>query len=90
LIGDQPVAGTASYLGTLTPRFVLGLLIMIFFVRHLGYWTGLQWMCILPSPGLPEPREIIAPALTLAARPVAYIAQVTSIQIQEQLRASFV
>lgn len=84
------VAGIASYLGTLTPSFVFGLLIMVFFVRYLGYWTGLQWIRILPSPGLPEPREVIAPALTLAARPVAYIAQVTGIQIQEQLRGSYV
>jgi ABC-type dipeptide/oligopeptide/nickel transport system permease component len=68
----------------------LALLIMVFFVRYLGYWTGLQWIRILPSPGFPEPREILAPALTLAARPVAYVAQVTAAHARDELRAGYV
>src|SRR5712692_2184729 len=88
LIGRGAVL--VSYAGVLTPSFVLALLIMVFFVRYLGYWTGLQWIRILPSPGVPEPREILAPALTLAARPVAHIARVTAAHARDELRAGYV
>lgn len=84
------VAALASYAGVLTPSFLLALLIMVFFVRGLGYWTGLQWIRILPSPGLPEPREILAPALTLGARPVAHIARVTAAHARDALRSGYV
>lgn len=84
------LAGFISYAGTLTPSFLLALLIMVFFVRFLGSWTGLQWIRILPSAGFPDPREILAPALTLAARPVAHIAGVTAVQVREQLRSNYV
>src|SRR4051794_36978923 len=83
------LASLVSYLGVLTPSFILGLLIMVFFVRYLGRWTGLQWIIIAPSPNLPSPREILAPALTLAARPVAYIAQVTAFHTREALGANY-
>lgn len=83
------LAGLVSYLGVLTPSFILGLLIMIFFVRYLGRWTGLQWIIITPSPDLPSVREIIAPTLTLAARPVAHIAQVTAFHTREQVGANY-
>jgi peptide/nickel transport system permease protein len=88
LIGKA--AAFVSYAGVLTPSFLLALLIMVFFVRYLGAWTGLQWIRILPSPGLPEPREILAPALTLAARPVAHIARVTAAHIRDELRAGYI
>jgi peptide/nickel transport system permease protein len=87
---DGQVARFISYVGTFTPSFLLALLIMIFFVRFLGRWTNLQWIRILPSPGLPDPREILAPALTLAARPVAHIASVTAAHVREQLRTQYV
>src|SRR5262249_22031657 len=96
VVGTRPrtligrTIGLVSYLATLTTSFLFGLAVMVFFVRFLGANTGLQWIIIAPSPGLPEPREIIAPALTLAARPIAHIAQVTAIQIQEQLRLGYV
>jgi peptide/nickel transport system permease protein len=84
------VARFISYAGTFTPSFLLALLIMVFFVRFLGRWTGLQWIRILPSPGFPDPREILAPALTLAARPIAHIAGVTAAQVREELRSKYV
>jgi peptide/nickel transport system permease protein len=84
------VAALVSYAGVLTPSFLLALLIMVFFVRGLGYWTGLQWIRITPSPGLPEPREILAPALTLGARPVAHIARVTAAHARDALRSGYV
>jgi peptide/nickel transport system permease protein len=83
-------AALASYAGVLTPSFLLALLIMVFFVRDLGAWTGLQWIRILPSPGFPEPREILAPALTLAARPVAHIARVTAAHVRDELQAGYI
>jgi ABC-type dipeptide/oligopeptide/nickel transport system permease component len=84
------LAGLLSYLGTLTPSFILGLLVMVFFVRYLGAWTGIQWIRILPSPGFPDPREIIAPTLTLAARPVAFVARVTAAHVRAELWAAYV
>jgi ABC-type dipeptide/oligopeptide/nickel transport system permease component len=88
LIGKA--ATVVSYAGVLTPSFLLALLLMVFFVRDLGYWTGLQWIRILPSPGIPEPREILAPALTLAARPVAHVARITAAHARDELRAGYV
>lgn len=84
------IASLVSYLGTLTPSFLFALVVMVFFVRYLGYYTGWQWIRIAPTANIPELREIIAPALTLAARPIAHIAQVTSVQVYEQLRIGYV
>lgn len=83
------LAGGLSYLGLLTPSFILGLLIMVFFVRYLGRWTGLQWIIVTPTAEIPTPRECLAPILTLAARPVAQIAQVTAFHAREALGANY-
>ena len=80
-----------SHVGLVVPSFLLALAIMVFFVRYLGHWTGTQLILLRPTPELSlDPRYIIAPALTLAARPVAHITHVTATMLREQLSQDYI
>ncbi len=86
----QLVTG-ASHIGLVLPSFLLALAIMVLFVRYLGHWTGTQLILLRPTPELSlDPRYIIAPALTLAARPVAHIAHITATLLHEQIGQDYI
>ncbi len=80
-----------SHVGLVVPSFLLALALMVFFVRYLGHWTGTQLILLRPTPEWTlDPRYIIAPALTLAARPVAHITHVTATLLREQLGRDYI
>ena len=84
------LVAAVSNLGILTPSFLWGLAVMVFFVRYLNRYTGVQWILLRPSEELFDPRTILAPALTLAARPVAYIAHTTAAAIRDELAQDYI
>ncbi len=80
-----------SHVGLVVPSFLLALALMVFFVRYLGHWTDTQLILLRPAPALSlDPRYVIAPALTLAARPVAHITHVTATMLHEQLGQDYI
>lgn len=79
-----------SNLGILTPSFLWGLAVMVFFVRYLNHMTGIQWILLRPGGEIWDPRYILAPALTLAARPIAYIAHATATGIRDEMTQDYI
>lgn len=80
-----------SYMGLVTPSFLLALAIMVFFVRYLTHWLDTQFILLRPTPELTlDPRYIIAPALTLAARPIAHITHITATALRAQLTQDYI
>ena len=85
------VVSFLSYLGLMTPSFLFGLAVMVFFVRYAHRFTTVQFILLRPQTEISlDPRYILAPALTLAARPVAHIAHVTATTLSEQLGQDYV
>ena len=85
------VVSLLSYVGLMTPSFLFGLAVMVFFVRYMHRFTNIQFILLFPKKELTlDPRYILAPALTLAARPVAHIAHITATHLQEELAQDYV
>ena len=70
-----------SLAGVSIVQFWLGLMLIVLFAVQLGW---------LPSGGYGEPRQVILPALTLAARPIGRIAQVTRSAMLDELAKPYV
>lgn len=84
------LVAAVSNLGILTPSFLWGLAVMVFFVRYLNRYSGVQWILLRPGGELLDPRYILAPALTLAARPMAYIAYATATAVREEMAQDYI
>ncbi|MSP13501.1 MAG: ABC transporter permease [Chloroflexi bacterium] len=84
------IVSLISFLGILTPSFLLGLAVMVFFVLYLSRYIHIQFILLRPGGNLLDPRYIIAPALTLAARPIAYITHTTATALREQLGQDYI
>jgi oligopeptide transport system permease protein len=82
----------AAMLGISIPNFVLGpLLVLVFSLTF--YWlppAGWQWAVKFGPVGLPSPRYILLPALTLSAVYMAYIARLTRSGMLEVLRKDYI
>jgi ABC-type dipeptide/oligopeptide/nickel transport system permease component len=75
-----------SVLGTSTPSFLLAMFLWIINVRvHNRFGTS-----ALPPTGFGWDAHLIMPALVLAARPLAQIAQVTYVQVSQTLSEDFI
>jgi peptide/nickel transport system permease protein len=79
-----------SYLGTMTPSFFLAMLLMIFFVLYVLPLTGIRFILLTNQAGDLDPRRLLPIALTLAARPLAYVTIVTATTMQEVLRHDYI
>lgn len=79
-----------NYVGMLIPSFLFGLAVMVFFVRYLSKYTGIQFILLRPTDNILSVRHIIAPAITLAARPIAYFTLVTATSLREELAGDYV
>ncbi|MFN2453826.1 MAG: ABC transporter permease [Pyrinomonadaceae bacterium] len=82
----------AAMLGISLPSFVLGpLLVLIFsltlFVLPPARW---EWLVRFGSFGIPNPRFILLPAITLSAVVMAYIARLTRSGMLEVLRKDYI
>ncbi|MDE0112614.1 MAG: ABC transporter permease [Albidovulum sp.] len=70
-----------SLAGVSIVQFWLGLMLIVFFAVQLGW---------LPTGGYGEWQHVILPALTLAARPIGRIAQVTRSAVLEELAKPYI
>ena len=96
IVGVRPnsrlstVIRVMSALGTMTPSFLLALLLMIFFVLYVLPLTGIRFILLSSRASDLDPRRLLPIALTLAARPLAYITMVTATTMQEVLRHDYI
>lgn len=79
-----------SALGTMTPSFLLGMLLMIFFVLYVLPLTGIRFILLTSGASDLDPRRLLPIALTLAARPLAHITTVTANTLQEVLGQDYI
>ncbi len=89
----SPFAGLASavsYVGVLTPSFLLAVLILLLFIRYIGPAFGERFVLLSPEVTVFDVRRLLAPALVLAVRPMAYMTQVTIGALQEVIYSDYV
>ena len=79
-----------SYLGTMTPNFLLALFIMIFFVLYVLPATGIRFILLSSSVTVFDPRRLVPVALTLCVRPLAYFATVAASATAQAVDADYV
>jgi peptide/nickel transport system permease protein len=79
-----------SSLGTMTPSFLLAMLVMIFFVLYVLPLTGIRFILLTSQTSALDPRRLLPIALTLAARPLAHITLVTANIVQEVFRQDYI
>ncbi len=77
---------TLTVLGTSTPSFLLAMLLWIINIRVHNRFD----VPALPPTGFGWDAHLIMPALVLAARPLAQIAQVTYVQVSQALGQDFI
>ncbi len=89
----SPVAGLASavsYVGVLTPSFLLAVLVLLLFIRYVGPAFGARFVLLSPEVTVFDVRRLIAPALVLSVRPMAFMTQVTIGALQEVIYSDYV
>jgi peptide/nickel transport system permease protein len=74
----------------LTPSFLLGLFVLLVFVRYVGPTLEIRFVLLDPGLDVFDPRRLIAPALVLSARPMAFMAQVTIGALQDVVPAGYI
>ncbi len=77
------VASAISFVGVLTPSFLTALFIMLAFVRYISPAVGIRFVLLSPSVAVFDVRRLLAPAIVLAVRPLAYVTQVTIGSLEE-------
>lgn len=83
---SAPLVLMGSVLGMSTPTFLLGMLLWIVNIQ-VYQQLGVK---ALPSAGFGWDAHMVMPALVLAARPLAQVAQVTYVALSEQLGQDYV
>ena len=78
-----------SYLGSMTPAFLLALGVMVFFVLYALPATGIRFILLSSQSSTFDPRRLLPVALTLAARPLAHITLVTAAAAREAAAADY-
>ena len=79
-----------SFLGTLTPSFLLAILILLLFVQYIHPLTDVRFVLIGTGVDVFDPRRLLAPVLVLAVRPLAQMAQLSSAAVEDALRGDYV
>ena len=84
------VASVLSFVGVLTPSFLLALLVLLLFVRYINPAFGIKFVLVSPLVDVFDPRRLFPPALVLSVRPMAFVAQVTIASLQDVIRTDYV
>lgn len=79
-----------SFLGTLTPSFLLAILILLLFVQYIHPLTDVRFVLIGAGVDVFDPRRLLAPAIVLAVRPLAQMAQLSSAAVEDVIRGDYV
>ena len=79
-----------SFVGTLTPSFLLAILILLLFVQYIHPLTDVRFVLIGTGVDVFDPRRLLAPVLVLAVRPLAQMAQLSSAAVEDALRGDYV
>ena len=79
-----------SFLGTLTPSFLLAILILLLFVQYIHPLTDVRFVLIGAGVDVFDPRRLLAPAIVLAVRPLAQMAQLSSAAVEDVMRGDYV
>jgi ABC-type dipeptide/oligopeptide/nickel transport system permease subunit len=78
---------TFSVMGMSTPSFLFAMLLWVFNIHVINRFFGLK---ALPPTGFGWDLHLLMPALVLAARPMAQIAQVTYVSLRDILNEDFI
>jgi len=84
------VASAVSFVGILTPSFLTALFVMLAFVRYISPFVGIRFVLLSPGVSVFDVRRLLAPAIVLAVRPLAYVTQVTISSLQEVIYSDHV
>ena len=84
------VASSVSFVGLLTPSFLLALMGLFVFIRYISPAVGVRFVTLSPSADLLELRRLLPPALVLSVRPMAFMAQVTIGALQDVVHSDYV
>ena len=79
-----------SFIGILTPSFLLALLVLLLFVRYINPAFGVKFVLVSPLVDVFDPRRLLPPAVVLSVRPMAFVAQSTISSLQDVIRADYV
>ena len=79
-----------SFVGVLTPSFLLALFVLLAFVRYISPFFGVKFVLISTSVDVTDPRRLIAPSIVLSVRPLALMAQVTIGALADVIHQDFV
>ena len=84
------VASAVSYVGILTPSFLLALFVLLLFVRYISPAAGIRFVLLSPDVSVFDPRRLLPPVLVLSVRPLAYMTQITIGALQEVIYSDYV
>ena len=84
------IASALSFVGVLTPSFLLALLVLLLFVRYINPALGIKFVLVSPLVDVFDPRRLLPPVLVLSVRPMAFVAQVTIASLQDVIRTDYV
>ena len=84
------LASSLSFVGVLTPSFLLALLGLFVFIRYVSPYFGVRFVVLSPGAEILELRRLLPPAIVLAVRPTAYMAQVTISALQDVVHSDYV
>ena len=84
------LASSISFVGVLTPSFLLALLGLFVFIRYISPAVGVRFVLLNPSEELLELRRLLPPAIVLSVRPMAYMAQITIGALQDVVHSDYV
>ena len=60
------IASVLSFVGVLTPSFLLALLVLLLFVRYINPTFGIKLVLVSPLVDVFDPRRLFPPALVLS------------------------
>ena len=84
------VLSVVSFLGILTPSFLLAILILLLFVQYIHPLTDVRFVLLGTGVDVFDPRRLFAPVIVLAVRPLAQMAQLASAAVEDVVRGDYV
>ena len=84
------LASSFSFIGMLTPSFILALLGLFVFIRYISPFFGMRFVVLSPNAEIFELRRLLPPAIVLSVRPMAFMAQITISALQDVIHADYV
>lgn len=84
------LASSVSFIGVLTPSFLLALLGLFVFIRYVNPYFGVRFVVLSPGAEILELRRLLPPAIVLSVRPMAYMAQVTISALHDVVHSDYI